>query len=64
MGRDTELQLYLYSVCPAFNDRLDREWKNIERHCKEITIDTIKKDEEIKYNWVFNGIAKMFSRFL
>jgi phosphatidylserine/phosphatidylglycerophosphate/cardiolipin synthase-like enzyme len=63
-NRDTELQMYLYSTCPAFNNKLDKEWTNIEKHCKEVSLDDIKKDEEIKYSKLFSFYAKMFSRFL
>lgn len=62
--RDSELQLYLYSTCEKFNGRLEREWTEIERDCKEVGLETIKGDSEIRYNWFFNWVSKVVSRFL
>ena len=49
--RDNEIQFYIYSVCPKFKERLQKENVKQFQNAQKISLNEIKSDEEIKLKW-------------
>lgn len=58
------MQLYLYSTCEKFNKRLEAEWGHMKEDCKEVRVEDVEGDQEVKCSGWVRMLSRIFKRFL
>ncbi len=62
--KDSEIQFYLYSLCPKMKEKLYHENSKILIDCQKVTEEDLKSDKDVKINWKHKILYYFMNKFL